>query len=153
MGKVAQRYLVTPVRKKWLDLIAWCEGTAGANGYRMMFTGRLFDSYRDHPRILNRSGGLISDAAGRYQFLSPTWDDCKAALKLTDFSPESQDQAALYLIDRRGALILVDGMAVLPALDLLSWEWASLPASDGRGRYGQPTKTLQEIANFLGVQL
>jgi muramidase (phage lysozyme) len=45
-----------------------------------------------------------STAAGAFQFLSRTWDECAKALGLTDFSPASQDLAAVFLIDRRKAL-------------------------------------------------
>lgn len=143
------RYTISNVRRAWLDLIAWCEGTDGPNGYRMMFTGKLFSSFADHPRQIQRSGSLASDAAGRYQFLSTTWDECRAALQLPDFSPASQDQAALYLIDRRGALKAIDEVAIAPALDALSWEWASLPDSKGNGRYGQPCKSVAQINQKL----
>lgn len=145
-------YQITPTRKKWLDMIAWCEGTSGANGYRMMFTGRLFSEFADHPRQIQRSGQWASDAAGRYQFLSTTWDEVKRAMSLPDFSPSYQDQAALWLIDKkRNSLNFVDTNNLSPALDRLSWEWASLPASNGQGRYGQPIKTIAQIRTFLNI--
>ena len=94
--------------RAFLYLIRWCEGTSGDNGYRTLFGGGMFDSFADHPRkaITRPLGGknLTSTAAGAYQVLERTWDECKKALGLPDFSPESQDRAAIYLIKRRGAL-------------------------------------------------
>ncbi len=43
-----------------------------------MFTGTKFTGFEDHPRKLNTSGALTSDAAGAYQFLSTTWDEAKS---------------------------------------------------------------------------
>lgn len=130
--------------RAFLYLIAHCEGTAGENGYRMMFGGELFDSFADHPRkvITRKLGGkpISSSAAGRYQFLSRTWDECRKALTLPDFSPESQDRAAIFLIKRRGALADVEAGRIEQAIRKCNREWASLPGSP----YGQPTKTLAE---------
>lgn len=77
-----------------LDLIAWAEGA----DYNVSYTGQRFTSFTDHPRALYTANGISSDAAGRYQFLSPTWDQLKSKLKLKDFSPESQDRAAIDLM-------------------------------------------------------
>ncbi len=147
----AARYAITSVRRAWLDLIAWCEGTSGSDGYRMIFTGKRFQSYADHPRQIQCAGKLCSDAAGRYQLISTTWDECRKELSLSDFSPANQDQAALFLIDRRQALGAIDNHRhrLSEALDKLSWEWASLPNSQGQGRYGQPVRSLAQIKRKL----
>ncbi|AFY60341.1 glycoside hydrolase family 104 protein [Synechococcus sp. PCC 6312] len=149
-GKPWLRYPINNTRRAWLDLIAWAEGTGkhpGEEQYRVMFTHKLFSGYADHPRQIQGSGRLRSDAAGRYQFLSTTWDEAKRALGLPSFSPECQDQAALWLIDKkRGALNLIDsGIQIESALNRLSWEWASLPP----GRYGQPVRTYAECVQFI----
>lgn len=124
------------------------EGTAGANGYRTMYTGRTFSiddsklrtyQWKDHPRKVNRGGGYTSTAAGAYQFLSSTWDDCKKALRLKDFSPESQDLAAIYLLQRRGALTYVKNGNISRAVQLVSREWTSFP-----GPKSQSNKTLAQ---------
>src|SRR5512139_514782 len=99
--------------RAFLALIRFCEGTSGENGYRTIVGGDLFTDFSDHPRVL-KSGVFASGtpwkstAAGAYQFLSSTWDECKAALDLKDFSPDSQDKAAVFLIQRRGALHSVE---------------------------------------------
>lgn len=124
---------ISPQRKSFLDMVSVPEGTNGPNGYRTMFTGKLFDDFSDHPRKLQGPPGLRSDAAGRYQFLSTTWDECATALNLPDFSPPSQDRAAIFLIKRAGALSHVDAGRVRQACEICSFIWASLPP----GRFGQ----------------
>ena len=52
-------------------VLACCEGTDGPDGYHMLFGGKLFDSFADHPRIgrpfVNNDGVTqYSTAAGRY---------------------------------------------------------------------------------------
>ena len=137
---------ITKQQKAFLDMIAVPEGTSASNGYRVMFTGKLFDNgYVDHPRKFNYANGLKSDAAGRYQFLSTTWDMCKQALNLPDFSPESQDRAALYLIRNRGALLYVEAGDIVAACNRVSYEWASLPP----GRYGQPSISFEKAAQIF----
>lgn len=136
----------------FLQMIRAGEGTDGAVGYRALFTyhpvknpGMLFDSFEDHPRRKitgTFKGGLTltSTAAGAYQFLERTWDECAAALDLPDFSPASQDAAAVYLIKRRGALADVKAGRFDAAVAKCAREWASLPGSP----YGQPVKTLDQ---------
>ena len=130
-----------------------CEGTAGPDGFRTMYSGRLFSitdpnaptyQWRDHPRTAIRAGRWTSTAAGAYQFLTGTWDECRRALGLQNFRPESQDRAAVYLIQRRGALGDVRTGNVTRAMSKLNREWASLPGSP----YGQPVKTLAQVKSL-----
>jgi muramidase (phage lysozyme) len=126
----------------FLAVIRAGEGTAGEDRYRTRFGGGLFDSFADHPggTVSARSGGkmLVSSAAGAYQHLLKTWRECQAALGLSDFSPASQDLAAVYLIDRRKALADVLAGRIEVAIAKCNREWASLPGSP----YGQPVVTL-----------
>lgn len=132
-------------RQAILDLIAWCEGTDNPRGYQTIFGYHYFSSFKDHPRYSVTAGGCTSDAAGRYQFKSTTWDECQKALNLPDFSPESQDKAAIYLIARRGILPYIDKGELDPALSELSWEWASIPTLESQGSYDQPFKKLEKV--------
>lgn len=143
--------------KAFLLVIRTGEGTAGPNGYRTLFGGGLFDSYADHPRkVITKSLGgkmIRSSAAGAYQILWRTWKECKQARGLKDFSPESQDSAALFLIMRRGAYADIIAGKFKTAVKKCNKEWASLPGSP----YGQPTLTmadaLEVFANGGGVNL
>ena len=125
----------------FLKTIRIGEGTQGANGYRTMYGGSLFNSYAEHPNKKITAGAYTSTAAGAYQFLYSTWNECKKALNLTDFTPLSQDKAAVYLIERRGALNDVINGNFTAAVNKTNKEWASLPNSP----YGQPTVKMADI--------
>lgn len=142
-------HLAQPRLRAFLRMLRVGEGTADEDGYRRMFAGRLVDSFADHPRtpVTARLGGrpITSTAAGAYQFLSRTWDECRRALDLPDFSPASQDLAAVFLIRRRGALGDVLAGRIEQAVKRCNREWASLPGSP----YGQPVRTMaQALADY-----
>lgn len=126
--------------RAFLAVVRAGEGTSDPDGYRRHYGGSHFDGWADHPRKVITAGRWTSSAAGAYQFLSRTWEECARALGLTDFSPRSQDLAAVYLIRRRGAL--PDAMAgrLEAAIAKCAPEWASLPGSP----YGQPTRSLDQ---------
>lgn len=131
--------------RAFLLLVRWCEGTSDENGYRALYGHRkdkpkLFSNFDDHPRIFFDTPWGKTSAAGAFQMLAATFDDAAAALGLTDFSPESQDQAAVWLVKRRGALHAVEQGDLDNAVHLCNKEWASLPGSP----YGQPTRTMAE---------
>lgn len=142
----------------FLRVIRFAEGTAGATGYRTLFGGRLFDDFSDHPRqavqFTDQAGRVLwTTAAGAYQFMaiSPlpggkstrvdTWDRMAAKLGLPDFTPASQDAAALGLIDDAGALNDVRAGRFEQAIAKVRRIWASLP---GAG-YDQGERTLASL--------
>ena len=128
----------------FLRVIRAGEGTADEDGYRRQFGGELFTDFSRHPnRAITKTLGdkqLTSTAAGAYQFLGRTWSECQAALNLPDFSPASQDLAAVFLIARRKGLEHAIAGRLEQAIAACANEWASLPGSP----YGQPTKTLAQ---------
>jgi muramidase (phage lysozyme) len=138
------------LRKAFLDLIAWSEGTSTSsitlrNGYDVIVSGihgpEVFTDFSQHP-FENRPAkliagpsprypsGLYSTASGRYQILRKFWDDYQKTLKLPDFGPASQDAVALQQIKERGALALIDAGEVMQAVEKCSNIWASLPGND-----------------------
>lgn len=129
--------------RAFLDTLAYAEGTDDT--YNYIFTHAVFQSYADHPRKRKCSGNLCSDAAGRYQFLSRTWDGLAPDLGLADFTPPSQDKAAVELFRRAGAYRNVSKANVYEnftaALSKLNGIWASLPGSP----YGQPTHSTARL--------
>ena len=154
----AQPLSVTPERRALLNTIRFAEGTwkdGTAVGYRVMFGGGLFKDLRRHPDRVIRRWPFASAAAGAYQFLPATWRMAKKALRLPDFGPRSQDQAALYLIRKRGALNLADRGRMTPQLAAkLAPEWASFPTRQGRSYYpGQPVKRFDLIKRFYTTNL
>jgi muramidase (phage lysozyme) len=135
-----QAALANPNVQAFLRVIREGETDQTDAAYRTVVGGSLFEGFDDHPRKFVRiaSLGVTSSAAGAYQFLSRTWDECAAALQLPDFSPPMQDLAAVFLIRRRGALQDVIAGRLAEAIRKCNLEWASLPGSP----YGQPTKSL-----------
>lgn len=133
----------------YLDLIARAEGTG--NRYDVMFTGKRFQDFSDHPR--QRHTGIIngrritSTAAGRYQFLDKTWDRIARKKRLQDFSPTSQDVAAIALIEEAGALTDVEAGDFAMAMGKTCRIWAGLPcrAGDKQGAYGQNPRSWDEL--------
>lgn len=126
----------------FLKVIRTGEGTADALGYSRLFGGASFSGFADHPRKVVKKSGYTSTAAGAYQFLSSTWDETAKALGLRDFSPASQDLAALGRIAARGALDDVINGNFESAIKKVNKEWASMPL----GPYGQPTMTMASAA-------
>lgn len=131
----------------FLAMIRACEGTSGPDGYRALFgyrpgNDRVFDDFAVHPDQrfpFTQTDGHInySTAAGAYQIIWPTWVGLKAKLGLPDFSPASQDAAAVELITERSALFDVESGDLKTAIDKCSPVWASLPAST----YPQPKRS------------
>lgn len=159
MSDLRQRYetlLQRPDVRALLNTIRYAEGTPGQAGYQTMFGGGKFDTSKgwQHPDKVIRSGGYASSAAGAYQFLQPTWQGTAKALGLPDFSPKSQDLAALYLIDKkRGALDpFLRGEKFGTVTNKLAPEWASLPTSGGGSYYGQPSKPLGDLYKYYEQQ-
>lgn len=127
----------------FLDVIAYSEGTN--DRYDYIFSYVQFYNYNDHPRRIICGGGYCSDAAGRYQFLSATWDMIARSLGLPDFSPLNQDKGALELIRRANAYQDVENASgynsFVSAVSKLNPVWASFPGNP----YGQPVHQLDDL--------
>jgi lysozyme len=149
-------YRMTPERRALLNTIRFAEGTwtnGRGDGYRMLYGGGQFRDLDRHPDFVV-TNGYSSAAAGAYQFLPATWNEAARRLSLPDFQPASQDQAALYLMEKRGALARFDRQGLShDVLDLLAQEWASLPTLHGASYYGQPVKGVEELRRFYSEDL
>lgn len=152
----ARPYRITPERRALLNTIRYAEGTwkDGRDlGYRVLYGGSLFRDLSRHPErlVVKR---YASAAAGAYQFLPATWRQVARELRLPSFEPQHQDQAALRLVERRGALEEVDRRGLTPsAMNRLAPEWASFPTYAGTSAYGQPVKSQAELARFYSNNL
>ena len=123
-----------PNIRKLLDVIAWAEGA----DYDTLVGGGKFSDFSRHPQkaVHIKRLGTNSTAAGRYQFMNRTWNGepgknngLRHQYGFTDFSPETQDMAAVALIKRRGALedaLRGDWQAVVDNRGM-NLEWASFP--------------------------
>lgn len=148
---------LSPSMKAFLDTIAAAEGTtrksspcSKGNGYRSIGGcyedgSRMISNFNAHPR-----GDLSynSDAAGRYQFISTTWD----SLGQPNFKPSSQDRAAVLLIKQVKGYHSIESIPqggkaeFVRALDILKYQWASLPAKPGSNQpYNQPVKSPDDL--------
>lgn len=145
--------------RAFLTLIAYSEGTERAfDPYSVVYGYKhTIQNFSDHPAVTGEwrgerlsdamcaaagfGPGCISTAAGRYQIIKPTWLQAKEALGLTDFGPESQDRAALWLIERGGAMDDVRKGRVGDAVMKVRRTWASLPGSG----WSQPERSLPSL--------
>jgi lysozyme len=141
----------------FLRTLQQAEGTANASDpYRVCFGYvHTVNSFADHPVVTGEwagkmlpdsmcanagfSAGCKSTAAGAYQIIRGTWNSLKSSLNLPDFSPQSQDLAAIELIRQRGALEDVKAGRITTAMHKVRSVWASLP-----GNYAQQGQRSQE---------
>tara|TARA_R100001509_G_scaffold138180_1_gene92279 strand:+ start:635 stop:1528 length:894 start_codon:yes stop_codon:yes gene_type:complete len=139
---------ISPNAQRWLNAISASEGTMGDEGrrYNIMFGGGTFDDYSRHPDTVVDGGRLKSAAAGAYQFMPETYGGIKRDLNLPDFSPSSQDKAAIELIKRRG--VDPDRDPITPEnVSKLAPEFASFPTLQGGSYYPE-----QKSRNFKFVK-
>ena len=133
----------------FLDLIAWSEiGPAllaeTDDGYNVLVGSmpnalKTFPSYAKHPDLLDAQ--LNSTAAGRYQFIWPTWRGLTQMLKFADFSPVNQDRGAIELVKECGGVEPVEAGNIALAIERCNRIWASLPGAN----YGQPEHKLTAL--------
>jgi len=140
--------------RAFLRMIRVGEGTVGLSGYEKLFGGSSFikdhgKTFDDHPQIKIKRSGYNSSAAGAYQIMGYTWSDAsviklRVKLGIRDFTPGSQDKLCIAFLKfktREDALDLVISGRIEEAVEICSWEWASLPP----GRYGQPVETMGQV--------
>lgn len=117
--------------------------------YGIFYGGARFSDFSDHPVITGEmqpvqlsdnmciaaglEPGCVSTAAGAYQLIRPTWKRIREiSPRLEDFSPQSQDEAAIRLLDECGALRLIESGDIEGAIAKASKIWASLPGSKAK---------------------
>jgi len=114
--------------------------------YNIFYGGARFSNMADHPvntgelkgvplpdHICAAAGlgaGCVSTAAGAYQIIKPTWNRVREiAPRLPDFSPASQDEAAIRILNEAGVIPLIQAGEIDSAIKKASKIWASLPYS------------------------
>lgn len=133
--------------KSFLDLIGKSEGA----DYNVLFGGSKFTDFSKHPNKVISAGNYNSTAAGKYQFLYGTWTGIAKRLNLKDFSPTSQDLAAIQLLKDRGAYNLILEGKISEAIYLCSKEWASMPWTTGTSYYGQGGHSLAVLLTWYNT--
>lgn len=136
MSRVDRALVNHPNVRAMLRVIRQGESSQNdALAYRLIVGGQTFSDFSDHPGIFGKcwttSSGTrqCSSAAGAYQITKTTWGEVKRVMGLNDFSPPSQDLAALGRIAYRGALPAVLAGDVETAVRKLRLEWTSLPGA------------------------
>lgn len=129
--------------------------------YYTVVGGGKFSNDSDHPAntgewdgkpmsddFCRRAGfgpGCKTYAAGAYQITKTTWNVLrKRAPRLPDFSPASQDEAALRLLREIGVPQLLNADRFEDAVYAASQKWASLPSSPLPGK----TRSIAEVAQW-----
>jgi muramidase (phage lysozyme) len=145
--------------KAFLDTVAWSLGRLPENGYRLMIDGKEFNDFSDHPR--ERLCGafydygrttLCADSAGRYHIISSTWDPLVERLGLDDFSPKSQDEAAIELMREHGALKELESGNFDAAIYRVSDIWVTLPEGDGTSpNAGHTTYSIEQLRFMYSI--
>lgn len=101
--------------------------------YNVLYGGGTFADYSKHPQVrvpfFNPATQKpdYSTAAGAYQINFPTWSTVLKYAGAGDFSPASQDAAAVWLLKLNGALAAIMDGDFDTAIRLASKTWASLP--------------------------
>jgi muramidase (phage lysozyme) len=94
---------------------------------------------------------IRSTASGRYQIILPTWKHLANTYKLGTFSPQSQDLAALHLLDECHATPLIINGDIEDAIVRACDTWASFPGN----LYNQGMHTMEALLtayhNFLSL--
>lgn len=150
LGKQSLALSNDPNVRKYIEMVKKSEGS---KGYQYGFNNVKLANLDDHPgtshKFTQTDGKTNSTtAAGAYQFLGKTWGGLKSKLGLTDFSPASQDAAAVELLRQRGALEAVKSGDWSTALAKTGAEWASLPTSP----YKQAKRSMEFVYDALGAK-
>lgn len=127
----------------FLKAIRLGEGTSDDLGYYRIVGGKMFADGSRHPRVrvwVERYR-VWSTAAGAYQIIWPTWAGLVKQYGFEDFTPATQDAAAVALIAGRGALDDVIAGRLAAAIKKCSAEWASLPGATA----GQRTESFASV--------
>lgn len=127
------------------NAINMIKGAEGAE-YNTLFGGGTFKSFDRHPDRVVKTKNYASAAAGAGQFMPNTWDAIKKKLRLTDFSPQSQDLGIIHLMQQRGVDPTQPMTRQMAAK--LAPEWASIPTMSGKSYYGQPVKNWNQLMKF-----
>lgn len=149
-----------PADQRLAAFLATIRQFESGNRYNVITGGQTFSDYSQHPQIKvwfynpRKPGpaGVVndwSDAAGAYQMISTTFAQAQRALGLPDFSPDSQDAAAAWILQNLGVPALLNNGNIADAFVRASGTWAALPGSTA----GQGAQSLQAALELFSTFL
>jgi muramidase (phage lysozyme) len=104
----------------------------------------LFNDYSKHPRVYETAEN--STAAGRSQWIWPTWKAMIARYEYNDFTPITQDRATIAKFRERGAMQAILAGKIEQAIVWCNHEWASF-SSAGYGQHENKMAYLVDAYN------
>lgn len=148
-----QRYAMNPNVRALLDFIAAAEGVK--SGYQTTFGNNRITDFSRHPGERVRQGFTrtdgtksSSDASGRYQFMGYTWNRLQKLWGFSDFTPGTQDKAAVALIlEKKGAMEAILNGDYITAIKKIGGTWASLPSAPSE--YRQHKRSWDFVHSFF----
>lgn len=153
-----EQYLDNPNVQAFLGMLRDAEGTSKrSNPYKTRFGGQVDESldYNALPTFVKKeftqTDGKknLSGAVGAYQFIQSTWRGLQRNYGFKDFSPKTQDMAAIALLKENGALPHILRGDFNTALKKAGPTWASLPTSP----HPQHTRSHEFVQNSLQKHL
>ena len=137
----------------FLKAIRLGEGTSDELGYYRIVGGGTFNDDTKHPniKVYIKRYNVYSTAAGAYQIIVGTWNGLCRQYGFYDFTPETQDEAAVALIAEKRALEDVKAGRLEKAIQKCSSIWASLPGSTAGQRTEDYASVEKEYLDNGGV--
>lgn len=151
-------YLQNPNVQAFLATLRDAEGTnQTGNPYQTRFGGKVDETLDlskyptfEYKQFTQTDGKKnVSGAVGAYQFITKTWKNLANQYGFKDFSPETQDMAAVALLQQNGALPHILKGDFATAVKKSNRTWASLPGSP----YAQHTRSDDFIAKSLAKNM
>lgn len=158
MSKQLEQYLENPNVQAFLAMIRDAEGTnQTGNPYQTRFGGKVDENLDlskyptfEYKKFKQTDGNTnVSGAVGAYQFITKTWANLAKQYGFKDFSPKTQDLAAIALLQQNGALPLILKGDFAGATKKSNRTWASLPGSP----YAQHTRSSEYVQKSLSKHL
>jgi muramidase (phage lysozyme) len=148
---------MTTNMQAFLRAVRFGEGTSDDLGYYRLCGGGEMPTLDRHPaydgfKIYIPRLDVYSTAAGAYQINLPTWESL-GFHRDSPFQPYDQDIAAMMLINRKGALDLIEDGLIKAAVNKCRKVWASLPGAGYGQREEKLSAVLSEFEKWGGVSV
>jgi muramidase (phage lysozyme) len=147
------QYLDNPNVRAILDLVANTEGTDKAHGYNTLVGGKKINDLSKHPNVVGlKTKDGASTASGRYQITGTTFRGLVKQYGFSDFSPQTQDLAAIALLKEKGALNDILTGKFTSALGKIKDTWVSLPNSTTKNQREVSTNYVRDFLAKKGIE-